>query len=569
MSIIRRLWAAAGLLALIFTGSVGTGYFVLRDLLAVKAEADAATIAMRNHVEIDMMHDALRASFYAALNAAHSSDKVAADAVASELVEYSNWVDRLVDANEKLPLERKIRQQIMASDAAMRDYAKETDRLAKIALSDPASAQQMIPSFQKTFGQLETANERTSDMLQSHLSARSDRVRNRLSQLQTLALLSFLAIAAAFFTFIFYLQSKIVAPVMRVTKALADGDALDMADCDREDEIGRLANSVADFTAAAEARREAENRIAEAERSAKQARETADRQAKEAADAERRRALLSTAEALERQLKHLSDAVVQTSTELKTVATNLSSSALISRDEAMSTSAAAAQTLDGVNAIVDATDELGTSVSEINASIAPMIDASYHVEQLADEATTRMVTLNQAAEKVGSITSLISAIASQTNLLALNATIEAARAGEAGQGFAVVANEVKQLAQQTANATAEIDVQIGDIALAAGDMGNSISGMADAVAKLGASTTQIATTAEQQMAATAQIGTTIQQAATGTEIMRSNLGRVDDQAKITAANAELVEKAADSLKANIGALSQAISDFIEDAKRAA
>ncbi|MFZ5608650.1 MAG: methyl-accepting chemotaxis protein [Pseudomonadota bacterium] len=58
--------------------------------------------------------------------------------------------------------------------------------------------------------------------------------------------------------------------------------------------------------------------------------------------------------------------------------------------------------------------------------------------------------------KVEKISKQIDAIAAQTNLLALNATIEAARAGEAGKGFAVVAGEVKALARQTSNATAEI-----------------------------------------------------------------------------------------------------------------
>lgn len=75
--------------------------------------------------------------------------------------------------------------------------------------------------------------------------------------------------------------------------------------------------------------------------------------------------------------------------------------------------------------------------------------------------------LTQHAEAIESVVTLIRQIASQTNLLALNATIEAARAGEAGRGFSVVAQEVKALAAQTAQATDEIARQIASVQAAA------------------------------------------------------------------------------------------------------
>ncbi|MCB9497816.1 MAG: methyl-accepting chemotaxis protein [Fibrobacteria bacterium] len=116
-----------------------------------------------------------------------------------------------------------------------------------------------------------------------------------------------------------------------------------------------------------------------------------------------------------------------------------------------------------VASVAASLEEMNASLGEVSRTCQEELVVSRKANRLVEVAGTRMDSLSQAAQAIGSVLETIQEIAEQTKLLALNATIEAARAGEAGKGFSVVASEEKELARQTGTATEDIRAKVEDI----------------------------------------------------------------------------------------------------------
>ena len=170
------------------------------------------------------------------------------------------------------------------------------------------------------------------------------------------------------------------------------------------------------------------------------------------------------------------------------------------------------------------------SVAHIGGQAARGLDMARSAVEDTKRANQTIRSLEEAAERIGSVVGLIATIASQTNLLALNATIEASRAGDAGRGFAVVASEVKGLANQTSRATEDISRQVSAIQNATRHSVDEIGSIAGNIEQLTAAASAIAAAVEQQSMTTRNIASSMQTAAGGTSRAAAEIRSIEEAA---------------------------------------
>lgn len=448
-------------------------------------------------IDLGKINDELAMIRIRALRITGEADQAQRQKTLDEANESEKEINKTIDkfgATYLTPEEKNVFEQFKAGWAAYNESRLRTFNLALNAKFDEAKqnaqgdAMKKYLSVDEALGKLVGIQDKVGKELFMESVADYKFIRNEAIVLTAVAIIAAIALGLI-------LSRMIASPLqdgVSIAKSIADGDltfSLNGKNSDRKDEVGELLGAM--------------GRMGEKLKGI-----MAD--IRSAADT-----IASASEELSSSSEQMSRGVADQAGRTSQIATASTEMSQTVVDVAKNASNIATSASDTVKTAQEGESIVNKSVEEVKA-----------IAVTVSESAQLMSSLGERSKQIGDIVSVINDIADQTNLLALNAAIEAARAGEQGRGFAVVADEVRKLAERTAKATSEIggmikaiqdEVQKAVLSMEHGtkrvnvgvdfsiQAGNALRGIVDSVNGLQSMVQQIASATEEMSSVSDQI----------------------------------------------------------------
>lgn len=222
---------------------------------------------------------------------------------------------------------------------------------------------------------------------------------------------------------------------------------------------------------------------------------------------------------------------------------------------------------DAAKKIFQSTDNLSHQSSDIGDNIKHGLELNHQTEAGIAKTNEAMTKLNNATKDITPIANIISKISGQTRMLALNAGIEAQRAGEAGKAFSVVADEVKNLAEQTQEASEDIIKRIVYIEESSNDFANTINEFVANVQKLTEISELISSKINEQIDSTMNISNAVSSSALRSSDVSNQISNIKDIIHNNSNRAHNVNNSAKNLEDEVSSLDDELKTFISSAKK--
>ena len=422
------LLIATGLLTALIMSLAG--YLGNTRMADAVQDNDVSMTVLRNHMEADMMHDALRADVLSAMLVGLGKSTSTPAEVNSSIKEHAEHFREVLADNLKLPLDASIKASLEKIKPSLDTYISAGERIVALALENPEAARGELQTFNAAFSQLEEQMAALSELIENNTQLTSTGTRQTISNANWTLIIVLGASLLLLLAQGRWVTLSIMGPLRtasRIAQSIAHGNLSEpIAEPKNQDEASALIRSLATM------QRDLRGMI---------------------------EVVRSNAHGVNGMSERLSQGCheVAGSSQQQSVAASTMAAA------ASEMTASIEEITRHAQRALDMASQAETLAKDGGRVIHQVVSDMDGIARSAQQSAQVIRTLDKESEAIYSIIQVIKGIADQTNLLALNAAIEAARAGEQGRGFAVVADEVRSLAGRTSASTQEIASMVGSI----------------------------------------------------------------------------------------------------------